>query len=337
MNHWLCTEEEIMMNKFFALLTATMVVLLLASSASAATRVFLMGGQSNMAGVGGYSGYIAPNTYPWSMPPYDHADAPCPSSYDTPSPTVKFWNYTPNPVGGDLVNAPGVGNGWTALQIGFGYRSDQFGPELSFGARLQQLYPTDEICIVKLGITSTSLGNQWNPTSGSVYNLFKSRVTAALNNLVGQGKTPIIEGMAWMQGEDDSTVASYAAAYATNLKNFITKVRTTFNAPNMRFVAGRITYMTELWASRPQIDLVRNAQSNIGTQVSNAACFNTDDLEWGYYGHYGTQGQVDLGLRFANQFPGSPAPEPSTLVMVGVGAACLLGRLLRRRKVHGKP
>ena len=57
-------------------------------------------------------------------------------------------------------------------------------------------------------------------------------------------------------------------------------MRTTFNAPDMKFVAGRITYMTELWASRPQIDLVRNAQMDIGNQVSNASCINTDDLEW---------------------------------------------------------
>lgn len=323
------------MKKYFAFLTAALVVLLFVAPTSAATRVFLMGGQSNMAGVGGYAGYIAPNTYPWSMPPYNHADAACPAPYNQPSSTVKFWNYTPNSVGADLVNAPGVGNGWIALQKGYGYRTDQFGPELSFGARLQELYPADEICVVKLGITSTSLGYHWNPTSGSVYNLFRSRVTAALNNLVGQGKSPIVEGMVWMQGEDDSTQASYASAYATNLKRLITTVQSTFKdygAESMKFVAGRITYMTELWASRPQIDLVRNAQSNIGTQVSNASCINTDDLQWAYYGHYGTQGQIDLGTRFANEFPGSPAPEPSTLVMVGVGLVCLGGYAWRKRK-----
>jgi hypothetical protein len=320
------------MNRHFALLAAVTLALLVAP-ASAATRVFLLGGQSNMAGVGGYSGYIPLNTWPWTSPPYGQGpDATCPAPYNEPLGSVKFWNYVPDNVGADLVHAPGVGNGWISLQNGYGYRTDQFGPELSFGARLRELYPADEIYLVKLGITSTSLGYHWNPTSGSVYNLFKSRVTAALNNLVALGKNPIVEGMAWMQGEDDSTNPTYAAAYATNLKNFITTVRNTFNAPNMKFVAGRITYMTELWASRPQIDLVRNAQMNIGTQVSNASCINTDDLQWAYYGHYGTQGQINLGIRFANEFPGSPAPEPSTLVMLGVGLFCLLGYVWRKRK-----
>jgi hypothetical protein len=262
------------------------------------------------------------------MPPYDHADAACPAPYNQALSAVKFWNYTPDVIT-DRVHSPGVGFGWSSLQNGFGYRNDQFGPELSFGAKLHEMYPNDEIYLVKLGISSTSLGNQWNPASGSVYNLFKARVNAALKNLNLQNKNPTIAGMIWMQGEDDSTIGDYAANYATNLKNFITTVRTTFNAPDMKFVAGRITYMTELWASRPQIDLVRNAQMDIGNQISNASCINTDDLEWGYYGHYGTQGQIDLGNRFANEF--APVPEPSTLFLTCTAMLGLLGYVWRKR------
>jgi hypothetical protein len=299
-----------MNNKSFAYLTATLFALLFVASVSAATKVFLLGGQSNMAGVGGYSGYIAPNTNPWSLPPYDHADAPCPAPYNQPLGSVKFWNYATDTVGGDLVHNPGVGNGWSSLQNGYGYRTDQFGPELGFGAGLHALYPNDDIYLVKLGITSTSLGGNWNPNgSGATYNLFKQRVNAAIGNLVGQGKTPEIAGMVWMQGEEDSTISSYAPSYAANLANFVSTVRNTYSAygaQNMKFVAGRITYMTQLWASRSQIDLVRDAQGSITNHVANASCVNTDDLQWAYYGHYGTQGQIDLGNRFANQFASTP-------------------------------
>jgi hypothetical protein len=304
-----------MINRAIAYLAAALIALSFVVPASAATKVFLMGGQSNMAGIGGYSGYLAPNTNPWSMPPYDHADAACPSPYNQPQDSVKFWNYTTDTAGADLVHNPGVGNGWISLQSGYGYRTDQFGPELSFGARLRELYPDDEICIVKLGITSTSLGGNWNPNgSGATYNLFKQRVDAAIGNLVGQGKAPQIAGMVWMQGEEDSTISSYAPSYATNIANFVSKVRNTYSAyggQGMKFVAGRITYMTQLWASRSQIDLVRDAQGSIANHVAKASCVNTDDLEWGYYGHYGTQGQIDLGKRFANQFAATPGSSLS--------------------------
>jgi hypothetical protein len=316
------------MKNYFAFLMASLTVPIFLSPASAATKVFLLGGQSNMAGVGGYSGYIAPNTDPWSLPPYDHADAPCPAPYNQPLNAVKFWNYTPDTVGADRVHNPGVGNGWISLQNGYGYRNDQFGPELSFGHRLHDLYPNDEIYLVKLGITSTSLAGHWNPTSGALYSLFKSRVNTAVNNLVAQGKQPSIDGMIWMQGEEDSVNPAYATAYAANLDNFVLSVRNDFDTDNMKFVAGRITYMTELWTSRYNINLVRNAQMGVGNRIDNATCINTDDLEWGYYGHYGTQGQLDLGIRFANQFA---VPEPSVLALAGSALLCLLVYAWRKR------
>ena len=125
--------------------------------------MFLLGGQSNMAGVGGYSGYLAPNTYPWSMPPYDHADAACPAPYNQALDRREILELHSGCRSADHVHSPGVGNGWISLQNGYGYRNDQFGPELSFGAKLHEMYPNDEIYLVKLGISSTSLGNQWNP------------------------------------------------------------------------------------------------------------------------------------------------------------------------------
>jgi hypothetical protein len=318
------------MNKPLALIAALLAALLFAAPASAATKVFLLGGQSNMAGLGGYSGYLPPNWYPWTMPPYDHADAPCPAPYNQPLTSVKFWNYTPDNISSSVHN-PGVGTGWISLQNGYGYRTDQFGPELSFGAKLREMYPNDEINLVKLGVSGASLAGDWNPASGPSHNLFTSRVTAALNNLAAQGKTPQIEGMIWMQGETDAADHTQAANYAQNLDNFVASVRDRFDADNMKFVVGRITYMSEaaLGATRSDIDLVRNAQVDVSTYVSNSSWIDTDDLPWAYYGHYGTQGQIDLGIRFANQFA---VPEPSTLAMIGAGLVCFLGYIWRQRK-----
>jgi hypothetical protein len=277
---------------------------LIAVPASAATKVFLLAGQSNMAGVGGYSGYNK-NSPPWSDPPYDHADAPCPAPYNAPLAAVKFWNFGYGKKPADFVNAPETGDGWVDLQPGFGHRADQFGPELGFGRRLHELYPNDEIYLIKYAIGGTNLAADWNPNPdamGPRYKVFKARVDAAMANLTKAGKNPTIVGMIWMQGEDDSTNPAFAKAYENNLKNLVAEVRSDSNAPDMKFVLGRITTMGKLWSTPEIIEIVRKAQENVPNYVKNSAWINTDDLQWGYYGHYGTKGQIDLGIRFADQF-----------------------------------
>jgi hypothetical protein len=229
---------------------------------------------------------------------------------------------------GYFINNPGVGGSWATLQNGFGYMMDQFGPELSFGARLHELLPNDEIYLVKLGVTSTSLAVDWNVSGagGTQYNRFKARVSAAMSNLINAGKDPTIAGMVWMQGEEDGVNAAYAAAYASNLTNLVTTIRSTFtNAEDMRFVAGRIT---TAFGDVSTINLVRSAQENVDNMVGNASWVDTDDLEWAYYGHYGTQGQIDLGARFANE---CAIPEPGTLLLTAIGILCLAVRSLRNR------
>ena len=75
----------------------------------------------------------------------------------------------------------------------------------------------------------------------------------------------------------------------------------------MKFVVGRISTMSKLWATPENLELVRKTQENVAKIDANASWIDTDDLKWGYYGHYGTKGQIDLGIRFANEFKPKPA------------------------------
>jgi hypothetical protein len=300
-----------------------LILVLAAGPAPATTRVFLLGGQSNMAGLGGYDGIPAQSGY--------NADQPCPAPYSATQSAVQFWNYgTPGYLdyGSFKMNYPSTGDGWVNLQPIFGYKPNEFGPEVSFGYRLHQLYPNDQIYLVKEGVTSQNLAVNWNPDiSGNVYSIFKDRVNAAMANLTAAGKSPVISGMIWMQGESDAMNHDYATAYATNLAHFISTVRSDFYTPNMPFVVGRINNYA--WGTPGDNALVRSVETTVPAQVGHASWINTDDLEWAYDGHYGTQGQINLGLRFANAI--TVLPEPSALVLLGIGLTGLLAYAARQR------
>jgi hypothetical protein len=284
-----------MKNVICAMSVLTAVLTLTTAQASAATKVFLLAGQSNMAGVGGY-------------------DSPIPPPYNVPQPAVRFWNES--------------NDGWVDLQSGFGFSPTMFGPEVSFGYRLHNTtFPNDDIYLVKYALTSTSLAVDWKPDgTGPCYNTFKSRVNAAMAKLRNDGLSPSIAGMIWMQGEGDATEA-FAPNYAANLTNLIGKVRGDFSTPDMRFVLGRILPTAGTPANNA---IVRAAQEAVPGQVGNASWINTDDLPLAYPVHYGTQGQIELGKRFADQFV--QTPEPSSLVLFGSGLAAAAVWTVRKRR-----
>ncbi len=268
-----------------------------ATHAKAAVKIFLIGGQSNAAGVGAHS-----------------TDDPIPPPYDVPQTDVKIWNASTG--------------GWSDLQLGFGNVSTQFGPEITFGDNIKDLYPDDEIYLVKHAISSTDLHVEWKPNApkGHMYNTLTARTNAAIANLSAAGKSPEVAGMIWMQGESDAYDPAFAPHYRDNLINFVQTVRSdysAYSASNMRFVAGRILAIPE-YGTPEDNAMVRAAIESAGdvnqpTYVDNYSWINTDDLQRAYWGHYGTQGQLDLGARFAAEFDADdpipvvpPTPMSST-------------------------
>jgi hypothetical protein len=271
--------------------------------ARAEIKVFLMAGQSNMVGAG-YTSQLK-------------------SPYNATQPDVKIWKYT---------------GSWISLSPSFGDETDpplsgRFGPEISFGYTIDHLFPDDDIYLVKYAVNGTTLSYDWDPMrTDGLYNTLKTRAKAALANLTSAGKAYTIAGMLWMQGETDAKDLGSANAYQANLEEFITKVRADFSASDMKFVIGRIS---PPWAT--YTGKVRTAQQAVAAKMTNVSWFNTDDLpimdpnEPNY--HYNSAGQIELGIRFANQFV---VPEPSTFALFGTGLAALAGYAWRKRRSPGE-
>lgn len=193
--------------------------------------------------------------------------------------------------GGNLIFADGH---WISLEPGVYQEQEQgLGPELSFAYRMAQQLG-EPIGIIKHSRGGTDLAVEWAPDDpNSLYTGLVAKVRdAALK------KDIEILGMAWMQGESDSEVASMALGYRQNLSGLVAAARTDFSAPDMVFVAGRINPPVE--DRYAYADQVRGAQTE--NDIENYAFVDCDPLpKLADNLHYDTQGIVALGDLLADK------------------------------------
>lgn len=286
---------------------AGLLAICIALPSHAANRVFLLAGQSNIVGQG-RNNELSP---PYSLPQTD----------------VNYWH-----------NASGT---WVDLAPGFGGRSTWFGPEVAFGRAIKDAYPDDEIYLVKYGVGGTALYNDWAPTTGPQYTAWRNTLNNALGNLDSSLIDYEISGMMWMQGESDA-FESQGPNYEANLTNFIADVRGVVGDPDLPFIIGRVLDYYGgnniiPGTSTSHADAVRAAQQTVAENTDNVAWFDTDSFQVvdpvSNPGHYGTQGQIDLGNAFAQGYL-STVPEPGSVGLLGAGVWVLYRR---RRPAQSMP
>lgn len=244
--------------------------------------VYLLGGQSNMQGLGRHA------LLPAELKIQDmllYHSSPCVGTSPGPNRLVPL-----QPVGSDRF---------------------QFGPEIGFGAAMIGYRPATPICLIKHALGGTSLQMKWNPGAnnadtdhfGPEYRTFINTVNGGLAALRADGWEPQIEGMLWQQGEQDSKAgvntggdgnSTSADDYGANLKHFVARVREQFAADiapdGMRFVLGQIApYYPEGGTLRtvyPERDTVRAAQlaadedSGAALAISNTGVVPTNEVEF---------------------------------------------------------
>ena len=238
--------------------------------------VYLLGGQSNMAGVGSN---IADLT----------------GAQANPFPDVQIWQ-------------DGVNN-FVDLKPGFRSNfgnSNGFGAEIGFGfaleaARQNGTADTEEIYLVKYALGSTDLAVDWNPNgNNNTYSDFRDWTGSALASLDSASIGYDIEGMLWMQGENDAFSPSQAENYETNLTNFIADIRTRYGQ-GVDFLIGRLH--DELPNGFTEDEEVREAQEDVADADSRNYLIDTDDFPVsGDRVHFTSDGHLALGEAFADVF-----------------------------------
>lgn len=268
---------------------------LAALAPAAEVDVYLLGGQSNMQGIGKLA----------DLP----ADVP-----RKPAETF-FWN-------GKAFEPLIVGTTRTANQPG------EFGPEIGLATAL----PANDRghYLVKYAASGMPLHHGWNAATwvgdppgpkrrtfypgerhddtnqGTLYREMLARFRAALAALQERGDTPVIRGFAWMQGEADAKHGRSATDYAVSLRRLRDRLAADLGVESLPFVFGqvlphepalpRFTHRQEIRAAMAAAD----QRSGRPEALPLARMVSTDG-----FGmlpdtvHYDAAGQVALGRAFA--------------------------------------
>ncbi len=257
-----------------------------AQEESAAVRVFIFAGQSNMVGSDSKVADIH------RFPPF--------AGLEDPQPGVRF-SYC---LGRENKTKS---NGWVDLQP----VSNVVGPELSF-AREVTRNTTAPLAIIKVAAGGTHLGGDWNPDDPSgfkMYPLAFDWVRRALADLEKQGVKYRLEGFVWHQGENDMFNEDYMSNYGKNLGNFLASWRRDLKAPKLRFYIGELCTKT-IWGMdlRPRMYAISLGQKEVAKNDPLADYIPTSHVGVeigggvGLHYHYGTLGQLEQGVNYANAY-----------------------------------
>jgi len=240
--------------------------------------VYLLGGQSNMGGVGSDANDLT-------------------GAQANPLPDVQIWQDGINQfvdLRAGFNNNFGVGAGFGA-ELGFGFALE--------AARQNGTSDTEEIYLAKYAIGSTDLDEDWAiDGTNNTYSAFQDWVGNALGNLDSAGINYDVEGLLWMQGENDAFNAAQAANYETNLTNFAADIRTRYGQ-DVDFLIGRLH--EELPNGFTEDDVVRAAQQAVADSDDDNYLIDTDDFPVsGDSVHFTSEGHLALGEAFADVFIG---------------------------------
>ena len=258
--------------------------------------VYLLGGQSNMQGLG----ILAELTPAQLLAPTN----------------VFYWkvtNFVPLIPGTTVTAAAG-----------------QFGPEITFATEIAKL--GRKAYLIKEYNSGKPLDAGWNdqtwvgdppvPNRINFYpgtnatdvnrgTLYKNELLpmyqAGINSIITNGNTPVIRGLIWMQGEQDSKTNTSAGRYAVNLKRLRDRLASDLGLTNLPVTFGQVLPYTPPAVRFTYRDLVRAQQAaadmfpGLPEAIPHCRMVSTDSfpINPADQVHYTTPGQILLGIAFA--------------------------------------
>lgn len=227
-------------------------------------NIFILAGQSNMAGRGG----VVNDTWDGVVPPQCR-----------PSPSVArldahlAWVEAREPLHADIDSK----------------KTNGVGPGMAFANSVLDTHPQlGPIGLVPCAIGGTNI-SEWE-RGKDLYNHMIKRAKASLRHGAS------IRALLWFQGESDTLNLHHAQSYQTRLHNFFSHVRDDLQSPLLPIIQVALAS-----GMGPYIEIVRQAQLsidllNLRTVDAHGLPLQPDGL------HLSTPAQVHLGQLMANAF-----------------------------------
>ncbi len=180
-----------------------------------------------------------------------------------------------------------------------------FGPELSFGARLRKSITIDGIAIVKFTHSGAQMPD-WLPDGSpeshrDLYPRFIDSVRAARDDLTRQGYECILECVVWHAGENDTYFGPYARRYAEWMKQLIDRVRVDLNRANLRWFISE-QHPNAPWRNQKTVN---SGLNELAASERHVKVLSVSHLSHGPR-HFGTRGTLWLGEEMANAYLKEP-------------------------------
>ena len=245
-------------------------------------RLFVLAGQRNMEGEDSFVSEIpADPTFEWLI--HDQAEV--------------LYRYS---LGGGVA----VSGDWEPLgPTGF---LGNFGPELSFGARLRKSIASDDgVAIVKFTHSGAQMPD-WMPAGSpeshrDLYPRFIAMIRSAQDDLTRQGYECSIDGVFWHSGENDAYFGPYSQNYAKWMHQLIDQVGLDLKRPDLPW------FITEQHKDAPwgNLDIVNAGLNEMAVSDSRITIIKTSHLPHALH-HFGTTGTLLLGAEMANAYLKQP-------------------------------
>ncbi len=238
---------------------------------------------------------------------------------------------------GELDNIPSVDDSLyiDVLEPGYGDFPSEFGPEIGMGQTLASVYPKLDAdyktVIVKYTASGSTITDHWysgsaiadgelvdllnldqaattdkgddtGPLTKNLYDL----VNMAIAEVESFGYEAVVEGMAFVHGEQDAKFDENMEIYEKALGYFISDFRAYFDSPDMPVV------ITEaLTNSAKHSNLLRAAQASVAERMENVSLIETHDLYTNTFEpwHFGAQSNNILGNRIAAELASYNEPR----------------------------